>query len=64
MYVKHNEIVNACAKKENVKSLCSSEYERRKNEEIFLNLSEENVIIKHILEVSRAIHKAVAENDR
>ena len=56
-YVKHDEIVNACAKKENVKSLCSSEYERRKNEEIwanFLNLSEENVIIKHILEVSRA----------
>ena len=54
---KHDEIVNACAKKENVKSLCSSEYERRKNEEIwanFLNLSEENVIIKHILEVSQA----------
>ena len=24
-YVKHDEIVNACAKKENVKSLCSSE---------------------------------------
>ena len=40
-----------------MKSLCSSEYERRKNEEIwsnFSNLSEENVIIKHILEVSRA----------
>ena len=56
-YVKHDEIVNACAKKEGVKSLCSSEYERRKNEEIWvnlLNLSEENVIIKHILEVSRA----------
>ena len=56
-YVKHNEIVNACAKKENVKSLCSSEYERRKKGEIwanFLNLSEENVITKHILEVSRA----------
>ena len=33
-YVKHDEIVNACEKKENVKSLCSSEYERRKNEEI------------------------------
>ena len=58
-YVKHDEIVNACEGKENVKSLCSSEleYERRKNEEIwtnFLNLSEENVIIKHILEVSPA----------
>ena len=56
-YVKHDEIVNACPKKENVKSLCSSEYERRKNQEIwanFLNLSEENVIIKHTLEVSRA----------
>ena len=56
-YVKHDEIVNACAGKENVKSLCSSEYERKENEEIwtnFLNLSEENVIIKHILEVSRA----------
>ena len=56
-YVKHDEIVNACTGKENVKSLCSSEYERRKNEEIwtnFLNLSKENVIIKHILEVSRA----------
>ena len=56
-YVKHDEIVNACAGKENVKSLCSSEYERRKNEEIwtnFLNLSEENIIIKHMLEVSRA----------
>ena len=40
-----------------MKSLCSSEYERRKNEEIWtnsLNLSEENVIIKHILEESRA----------
>ena len=54
-YVKHDEIVNACAKKENVKSLCSSEYERRKSEEIWanvLNLSEENVIIKQILEVT------------
>ena len=56
-YVKHEEIVNACEGKENVKSLCSFEYERRKNEEIWtnlLNLSEENVIIKHILEISRA----------
>ena len=53
--------------KENMKSLCSSEYERRKNEEIwtnFLNLSEENVIIQTYLgSIQSQIHKAVAEND-
>ena len=29
-YVKHDEIVNACAEKENVKSLCCSEYQKKK----------------------------------
>ena len=34
-YVKHDEIGNTCTGKENVRSLCSSEYERRKNDEIW-----------------------------